>query len=364
MAERAPRVESAKGSLRSLGGRAAGLSGRAADSLRSLPSRGLSAVVGAPSAPTMSRLAPAPSEPAPSASAPGRPEAVREGGDPPREGGHHPALGHYAAARRAQAAASAAPAAVPLAEHPAEPPGRCGGGDEGARLEAAAPMLATADVIADLPSLMGSSRELLVAGCSGLGGAAGGAEGGAAGGAAGAAEGGAAGAAHGAAGPGGLLGALDEPALVRGGSGASSPKLMMASPVAASRSCSASCWDGSPVLIPPTPCSAPPVPPSARASHPPAAAESPRSFDPRDLEALFASAAAPAAPAAPAAHTADPNSFGLKPWGCAPSAEAAAGSTHAGFGAASEPWPQAAPQLLAFPEGEAFALPPSTNLLD
>ena len=352
VAERAPRVESAKGSLRSLGGRAAGLSGRAADSLRSLPSRGLSAVVGAPSAPTMSRLAPAPSAPAPSASAPGRPEAVREGGHPPREGGHPPALGHYAAARRAQAAASAAPAAVPLAAHPAEPPGRCGGSDEGARLEAAAPMLATADVIADLPSLMGSSRELLVAGCSGLGGAEGGA------------EGGAAGAAHGAAGLGGLLGELGEPALVRGGSGASSPKLMMASPVAASRSCSASCWDGSPVLIPPTPCSAPPVPPSARASHPPAATESPRSFDPRDLEALFASAAAPAAPAAPAAHTADPNSFGLKPPGCAPSAEAAAGSTHAGFGAASELWPQAAPQLLAFPEGEAFALPPSTNLLD
>ena len=98
MAERAPRVESAKGSLRSLGGRAAGLSGRAADSLRSLPVRGLSAVVGAPSAPTMSRLAPAPSAPDPSAPAPGRTEAAREGG-------HPPALGHYAAARRAQVAA-------------------------------------------------------------------------------------------------------------------------------------------------------------------------------------------------------------------------------------------------------------------
>ena len=101
MAERAPRVESAKGSLRSLGGRAAGLSGRAAESLRSLPVRGLSAVVGAPSAPTMSRLAPAPAAPtpsAPSAPAPGRTEAAREGG-------HPPALGHYAAARRAQVAA-------------------------------------------------------------------------------------------------------------------------------------------------------------------------------------------------------------------------------------------------------------------
>ena len=40
-------MESAKGSLRSLGG-------RAADSLRSLPSRGFSAVVGAPSAPRRS----------------------------------------------------------------------------------------------------------------------------------------------------------------------------------------------------------------------------------------------------------------------------------------------------------------------
>ena len=337
VADRAPQVESAKGSLRSLGGRAAGLSGRAADSLRSLPSRGLSAVVGAPSAPTTARLAGEvfPSRGAPSAPAPALVEEEREQR-------HAPALEHYAAAQRAQATACAAPATVPLAARLSEPQGRCAGRGEGARLQAATPVVATGDLL----SLMGSSRDLLG---SGLG------------------EGRGEGAAHGTA---RLLEELGEPAVVSDCSTISSPKLMMPTPVAASRSCSASCWDGSPVLIPPTPSSAPPVPPSARASHLPAAAESPRSFDQGlDLEALFASAAAPAAPAAPAAlaalaaPTADPSSFGLMPWGCASSTEAAAGSTHPIFGAALEPWPQAAPQL-AFPEGEAFASPSSTNLLD
>jgi hypothetical protein len=345
VADRTPQVESAKGSLRSLGGRAAGLSGRAADSLRALPSRGLSAVVGAPSAPTTARLAGEvfPSRGAPSAPTPAPVLREAEGG-----GGQRPApsLGDYAAAQRAQAAARAAPASVPPAACLGEPPGRCVGGDEGARLQVAelqagTPVLATGDLL----SLMGSSRDLLG---SGLG--------------EGRDEGRDEGAAHG---TGGLPEELGGPAVASGCSTLSSPKLMMpvaGSPVAASRSFSASCWDGSPVLIPPTPSSAPPLPPSARASHLPAAAESPRrSFDKGlDLEALFASAAAPAAPAAP---TADPSSFGLMPWGCASSTEAAAGSTHAVFGAASEPWPQAAPQL-AFPEGEAFASPPSANLLD
>ena len=319
--DRGPQVGSAKGSLRSLGGRAAGLSGRAADSLRSQATRGLSAVVGAPSAPTTARLTGEvfPGRGAPSAPAPALLEEAREER-------HAPALGHYAAAQRAQAAACAAPATVPLAARLSEPPGRCAGGGEGARLQAATPVVATGDLL----SLMGSSRDLLGSERS---------------------EGEGEGAARGA---GGLL-ELGEPAAVNGGSTISSPELMMPTPVAASRSCSASCWDGSPVLIPPTPSSAPPVPPSARASHLPVA----RSFDPGlDLEALFASAAAPAAPAALAAPTADPSSFGLMPWGCASSTEAAAAST---LGAASQPWPQADPQL-AFPE--AFVSLPSTNLLD
>ena len=69
VADRAPHIESAKGSMRSLGG-------RAADSLRALPSRaetvksrGLSAVVGAPAAPPRSAGDVFPSGGAPSSSA-------------------------------------------------------------------------------------------------------------------------------------------------------------------------------------------------------------------------------------------------------------------------------------------------------
>ena len=81
------------------------------------------------------------------------------------------------------------------------------------------------------------------------------------------------------------------------GGGGASPTLMAPTPAPA-----ASRWDGSPVLIPPTPLSAPPsaCPPPPLVDLPTAAPAAPEAPPGNDLAALFATASEPAAPEMPA----------------------------------------------------------------